>query len=291
LTPVLWHKGRFVADEEAYVSLLDRGYLLGDGVFATMRGYDGACFRPDAHLAQLARGAELFGIELPRPLADIAGLADEAARRTGTVNAYVRVTLTHGPPSGAPTLSLLAREMDLPGADDYARGVDAVTVTPRRIPPACIDGTIKTTSYAVQVIARREVAARGAAEGIQLAVDGSLACGTMSSLFVVVGDQLLTPSLESGCRAGITRGAILELAPRVDLTPTEARLDPSVLTEADEAFFTSTRIECLPIASVDGHAIGMRRDGEKYPRARSLRAALVALIQQETAERRARGAS
>lgn len=269
--------GRFVAPADAVVSLLDRGYLLGDGVFATMRGYDGACFRAGRHLAALARGAALFGIPLPVPVAELAALADDAARRTGASDAYVRVTLTRGAPDGPPTLSVVARAMDVPSADAFARGVAAITVSPRRIPPACLDGSVKSTSYGPQVLARREVERRGAAEGIQLAVDGALASGTMSNLFVVRGDTLLTPSLESGCRAGVTREAVLELAPRLFRRVSAERLAPSVLDDADEAFFTSTRVECLPIASVDAKPVGQGR----FDRTRALRDALVALIRAE----------
>lgn len=282
LTTVIHLGGRFVAPEEAVVPLLDRGYLLGDGVFATMRGYDGACFRSGAHLDQLARGACLFGIDLPASLAEIAELADEAARRTHARASYVRVTLTHGVEDGPPNLSILARPMDVPAEADYARGVATIAVTSRRIPGSCIDGTIKTTSYAAQLLARRQASLAGAGEGIMLAVDGSLACGTMANLFVVRGRDLFTPSLESGCRAGITRAAILEIAPRIGFSVHEERLDPSRLFEGDEAFFTSTRVECLPIASVDGTRIG---NGE-FHHARALRAALGALIQEETASRR-----
>ncbi len=263
------------------MSLLDHGYLLGDGVFATMRAYRGVCFRADRHLAALARGAALFGIELPSSLLQIAGLANEAARRTEEADAYIRVTLTRGAPGARPTLSVLARAMDVPSEDAYARGVSVASVSPRRIPPACLDGSIKTTSYAVQVLARREVQAKGADEGIQLAIDGALACGTMANLFVVSGDTLLTPSLESGCRAGITRGAILELAPRLFRDVREQRLDPAVLAEADEAFLTSTRVECLPIASVDGQPM-VGRGKTSFERTRVLRDAFLALVRAET---------
>jgi len=284
LQTVIYIGGKFVPAEEAKVDLLDRGYLLGDGVFATMRGYGGVCFRPHAHLSVLARGAEMLGIELPAALETIAEVADEAAARTGEEDAYVRVTLTRGPVGGTPTLSVVARAMTPPPAADYERGVAAVTVKPRRVPPACLDGTIKTTSYVAQVVARREVELRGAGEGIQLAVDGSLACGTMANLFVVLGDRLLTPSLESGCRAGVTRAAVLELAPALGLEPREERLSPSVLAEADEVFFTSTRIECLPVATVDGRAVGKG----SFDRTHALRAALEKLVRDETAARRAK---
>ena len=274
--------GRFIEPAHATVSLLDRGYLLGDGVFATMRGYDGVCFRPAHHLDEIARGAAMFGFEVPSPLDEIARLADEAARRTNVSNAYVRVTLTHGPEDVGPTLSIIARPMDVPAEDAYTRGIVAVTVKPRRIPPACIDGTIKTTSYAVQVLARREVRERNAQEGVQLTIDGALACGTMSTLFIVRGRELLTPSLESGCRAGVTRAAVLELAPQLGFTVREQRLEPAALLLADEAFFASTRVECLPIKRVDDHPIG-RGD---FERTHALRAALVALVRSDTERRR-----
>jgi branched-chain amino acid aminotransferase len=270
--------GQFVAPEDAAVSLLDRGYLLGDGVFATMRGYRGVCFRSKRHLAELARGAAIFGIDVPRSLPEVAELADEAARRTGAHDAYVRVTLTRGAPGAPPTLSILARAMDVPADDAYRRGVSVVTVTPRRIPPACLDGTIKTTSYAVQVLARREVEARGAAEGIQLAIDGTLACATMANLFVVRDGVLLTPPLESGCRAGVTRATLLELAPRLFREVREEHLEPAILEAAEEAFLTSTRVECLPIASVDGKAVGRSH----FDRTHALRDAFTALVRSET---------
>ena len=272
--------GRFVAEDEAVVSLLDRGYLHGDGVFATMRGYAGVCFRSEVHLEALERSAARFDLALPLPRGRLRALADEAAVRTGASDAYVRVTLTRGATDGAATLSILARPMDVPSEEDYAHGVSSVIVAPRRIPPACLDGTIKTTSYAVQILARREAASRGASEGIQLALDGTLACGTMSNLFVVTGDDLLTPPLETGCRAGVIRGALLELAPRLGLAPIERSLDRRALAECDEAFFASTRVECLPIAEVDGVRVG-RRETPSFSRTHGLREALRDLVRDE----------
>ena len=277
----VYFDGRFVGpnEDEARVPVIDPGYLLGEGVFATMHGYDGVCFRAERHLQILARGAALFGMTLPAGIERILAIADEAASRTRVRDAYVRVTVTRSADDTRPRLSVISRPLDVPSADDYARGVASTIVAPRRIPPACLDGTIKMTSYGPQVLARREAASKGvgAGEGIVLAIDGSLACGTMANLFVVRGDALLTPSLESGCRAGVTREAVLELAARVGLTAREERLDPAALFDADEAFFTSSRVECLPIASVDGRAIG----SGAHPRTTEIRAALRAVVTDE----------
>lgn len=284
----VYFEGRFVLPqgEEARVPLTDPGYLLGDGVFATMHGYDGVCFRAERHLAILVRGAELFGLTLPVGVDRLIAIADEAASRTRVRDAYVRVTLTRGSDDARAVLSVISRPLDVPAKEDYARGVKATVVSTRRIPPSCVDPTVKSTSYAPLVLARREARSRdvGAGEGIMLAVDGSLACGTMANLFLVKGDELYTPSLASGCRAGVTREAVLELARRVGLTPREATLPLEALFEAEEAFFTSSRVECLPIASVDGRTIGGAPDAEEVraPRTASLRSALLAVVSDES---------
>ena len=279
--------GHFVpADGEAgtagwpRVGVTDPGYLLGEGVFATMHGYDGVCFRAERHLKTLVRGAALFGMTLPTGIDRIIAIADEAASRTRVRDAYVRVTLTRTTDDERPLLTVLSRPLDVPTADDYARGVASTIVTARRIPPACLDGTVKMTSYGPQVLARREAAARGigAGEGIVLAVDGTVACGTMANVFLVKGDTLVTPSLASGCRAGVTRELVLEVAARAGLTAREESVELAALLDADEAFFTSSRVECLPIASVDGRAIG----GPDHPHAAALRSALRAVVTDET---------
>ena len=279
--------GRFVPASDpnsACVPITDRGYLLGEGVFATLRGYDGTCFRPERHLETLARGAEAFGMALPMSVDRLADLADEAAVFTGAADAYVRVTVARGADETRPVLSLLARGFDVPHDDEYANGIPVTIVSARRIPPECMDPSIKTTSYAPSVLARREAGLRGARDGIQLAIDGSLACGTMANIFLIIRDMLVTPPIATGCRAGVTREAILQIAAREGLAVREERIDPATLLQADEFFFTSTRVECLPIASVDGRVVGRSH----YPRTAALRQSLRRLIAEDTNARRSR---
>ncbi len=280
----VYFEDRFVSASDpaaARVSVTDRGYLLGEGVFATLRGYDGTCFRADRHLALLEHGAHAFGMTLPMSIERLADVADEAAAFTGASDAYVRVTVARGGEDGRPILTVLARGFDVPSADEYLHGIPVTIVSTRRIPPACMDPRIKSTSYAPSVLARREAGLRGARDGIQLAVDGAIACGTMTNIFLVKNGVLYTPSLESGCRPGITREAIFDVAAREGVELQEQRIDPIALGEVDEVFFTSTRVECLPVASVDGHPIGRGH----YPLTAALRAALRRLVKEENAAR------
>lgn len=244
------------------MSLFDRGYLLGEGAFATMRAYGGRCFRVDRYLAQLARGAEAFGLTLP---SDVRARVDECAARVG--DARVRVTVSDT------AFSIVAEPIAPPSEGDYARGIDAVTVTSRRIPPACFDASIKSLSYAPALLAQREVKQRGAQEGIQLALDGTLACGTTSNVFVIRGDELATPSVDSGCRPGIVREAVLELAPRLGLRPAERCIARDELF--DEMFLTNSRVEVLPIATLDGTRF------RSVVRTHSVHAAFTKLIERE----------
>lgn len=288
----VFFQGRFRPVEQARVPVIDPGYLLGEGVFATLRGYEGVCFRAERHLLVLSRGAAMFGLTVPMHLGRLLEVVDEAAARTRSPDAYVRVTITRSADGKEPVLSVLSRPLTTPSRDDYAIGVAATVVKARRTPPECVDGTVKMTSYAPQVLASREAASRGIGEGegIMLALDGMLACGTMANLFLVSGDTLLTPPLASGCRGGVTREAVLEVAASVGLEAREEALAPARLFEVDEAFFTSSRVECLPIRAVDGRAVGRARSSSgPHPRTRALRARLRALVATETEDARTRG--
>lgn len=262
------------ADDPA-IRLGEPGYLVGDGVFATLRARRGRCFRVDDHLAGLARGVGLFELEAPPPGALRAAL-DQAARATGAHDAYVRVTVTRTS-SGART-SVIARPLEVPTIEDKRLGVRAGVVTPRRVPPECMDPRVKTTSYAGSVLAAREATRSGWAQGLQRALDGTLACAAMANLFVVVDGALVTPPTSTGCRAGITRAVVCELARARGLAVHEARIDDAILARASEAFVTSTRVGCLGLASIAG-----ARDGLTHTLTHALDAALEARIDTETA--------
>lgn len=238
LAKVVHLNGRFVTPEEATVSLLDPGYLLGIGVFATMRADDGVCFRPEAHLALLGHGAAALDLPVPH---DVVAIADEVGRLVGGL-ARVRVTIS------ATACSVIGEPMVPPTVEDRARGVAIVSIGPRR---AADEGAFKSTSYARQVMARADATRRGAAEGLQLASDGAVSGATMANVFLRTGRVLATPSLASGCRPGVTRAAVMELAPYFGLRVEERRIEPAELRAAEEVFLTSSRIGCLAVQTLD----------------------------------------
>jgi branched-chain amino acid aminotransferase len=284
---LVWIGGRFVAPAEARVSLFDRGYLVGDSVFATLRAHGGRPFRLDAHLESLARGAEALGIALAPAGAALADRVRETLARSGLAEAAIRITLSRGEGPGgiataactAPTLSVAVRPFVPYPAEAYESGIASGLVTTRRIPPECLDPALKTGAYLPNVLARRELEARGMIEGIMRSVAGAPLSGTVSNLFLVVGGRLLTPSVESGCRPGITRGALLELAGPLGIAAEMRALNMADLDAAEEIFFSNALMEVLPVASLEGRPLA----GSAGPVTRTLADALKDLVRRETA--------
>lgn len=256
---VVYLGGRFVdSPSEASVSLYDRGYLLGDAVFETVRTYGLRPFALPDHLLRLAHGAAVLGIAIPEAIDAITTRVYEAIDRLGA-EAVVRVTLSRGDgPRGigadgyeAPQLSIIAAPLIPYPAEAHAVGIDAAIVEQRRIPAVCLDPTIKHAHYLPQILARRSL---HGLEGVMLGVDGQVVSGLVSNVMIGRAGELITPPLVSGCLPGITRDRVLKLARARGLAVREEALYPADLHQADELFFTSTLMGCLPARSLDGRA-------------------------------------
>jgi branched-chain amino acid aminotransferase len=256
--------GRFLSSRsEARVSMFDRGYLLGDSVFETIRAYRGRAFLLDRHLARLEHSAAVLGLNAGGLLASIPAIVAEALERSELSDAVLRVSISRGEgPRGIgadgydhPVLAVTVQAFQPYPAEGYQRGIATRQLSARRIPPECFDPSIKSALYLPAILARRELSTSGLIEGIQRTVDGQLASGLVSNLFLVRGGALITPSLASGCLPGITRQLVLELAKALALPAQERRIEPEELLHADEAFFTNTLMECLPIGEVDGRTL------------------------------------
>ena len=284
---LVWIGGEFVAPSAARVSLFDRGYLLGDGVFATVRAYGGRPFRLDAHLAGLAAGAAGLGIPLAPSGAALADLVRETLGRSGLGEAAIRVTLSRGPGpggiasagTGPATLSIAVRPFVPYPEAARTRGIETAFVATRRIPPECLDPAWKTANYLPNVLARRELEARGLIEGIVRSVGGAPVSGIVSNLFVVREGRLLTPSVESGCRPGIVRAALLDLARAAGIPVEERELGLDDLAAADEVFFSNSLMETLAAARLEGRELA-GPGGSVHSR---LAAAFRDLVRRETA--------
>lgn len=279
--------GRVVDASQARVSVFDRGFLFGDGVFESMRSLRGHVFRLERHLARLQQSASL--IELTLPLTEVAFRAaiDSLLQANGLREARLRLTVTRGPgrpgdyveATGPPTTVITASSFQELDPRLYERGVSVVTSSRCAIPIAAINPAIKSISRLASVLARREASRAGAFESLLLNTDGCVTEGTASNLFLVVGGALSTPATADGSLPGVTREAVIELAGKAGLHTAEERVPAARLAQAEEVFLTNTSWGVLPVAAVDGRPVA---SGLAGPVGRMLRDAYHALLIRET---------
>jgi branched-chain amino acid aminotransferase len=248
---IIWLDGALVTLDEARISPLDHGLLVGDGVFETLRVYDGVPFAWRRHYERLVTSAEGLGLTVPDTGA-LRRAGDAVLEANELRDARLRVTMTGGPAppgssrgNGTPTALVVATPVNRP------TGPSNVVVVPwtRNEGGACAG--LKTISYAENVRALAFAEARGADEAIFTNTRGELCEATGSNVFVVRDGVARTPPVDTGCLLGVTRGLLLEIGERIE----EATLSLTDLRDADEAFLSSTVREVQPIATVDGRAL------------------------------------
>ena len=261
----IYLNGRIVQEERARISVFDRGFLYGDGVFETVRIHEGHSMWLDRHLARLADSCRQ--IRLPLPDKQWPAIFQKVIDKNRVDHALIRLTLSRGgrggesatPDAGAgPTVVLFPRPLPHVTPAQRRKGVKLTIVTIRRPSPLSHPAQAKTLNYLNNLLAKQEAAERDAFEGLMLTTGGHLAECSMSNVFFIKDRVLYTPSLACGVLPGITREVVLEVAPTLGLQPREGRYRPESLYEADECFLTSSGVGILPVETIDGRPFPKR---------------------------------
>jgi len=276
-----WLDGRIVEAAEARVSIRDRGLLYGEGVFDTMRVYNGRPFHLHEHLKRFFEAGAVVGCNPPYPQSEIERAILTLLEVTGLSEAYLRLTMTRGAggvgmqPSAdcAPTVFVMVRPLLASPARYYTAGVRAIISDIRRNETSPLS-RIKSLNYLDSLLVRRQAKEAGVDEGLMLNTRDYLAEAAASNLFIVKDEVLITPDLDSGILPGITRSVVLRLARESGLAWEERPVRPDELAEADEAFLTNSLIEVAPLVEVEGRPVGNGRPGEITLRLHSLYRAL-----------------
>ncbi len=254
---------------EAKISVFDRGFLYGDSAFEVMRTYAGEPFREREHLQRLQGSCERLLIPVTSSLESWSRDLHRTIAASGLPECYLRVMVTRGVGSlgldiadaHEPSTLVFALPLHLPAATIYAQGIAVGLVRVGRT----VDGTAaagaKASNYLASLLALHEVKQRGCAEAIVVDGSGQVAEGATSNVFAVRRGQLLTPPLEAGILAGITRQTVIELAERAGIPLSIRRLFPDELTQADEVFITSSVREIMPVVRVDDAQVGDGKPG------------------------------
>jgi len=290
----VWVDGALHPASGAHVSVFDRGFQLGDGVFETLRARAGRVAELDAHAVRLRHSADGLGIVLPADVEALLarGIADllAAEQLDGTDDdASLRVTVSRGrwlsrallPPADEPLIPTVAIQAWrlAPPAEGAVGGVSVVVSAVRRDPQNPLLA-LKTTSRAEYVYAALEARRTGADEVVFATVDGHLSEASTANLFLVRRSadgvvELATPSLDCAILAGTTRTWLLRWAERAGLRPVEARLPVDDLRRADEVFLSSSVAGIRPVLAVGGEPVGDGSPGPWTIRARREREAFL----------------
>jgi len=278
--------GAIVDEREALIPAGDRGVLFGDGIFETMRAYSGKPFRMDRHLERLRAGCRdlrLSGFPSDKELGNAIGELYRLNVVSG--DAYVRITLTGGlfdgnrsmQRSNPPNVYIMVKPLEGYPLEWYERGMRVVISSVRTNEGSPLS-RIKSNNYLDNLMAKQEAKDRGADDAVMLNSGGFLTEGTSSNLFLVHRGKVVTPGVECGLLPGVTREAVMELCEEYGVTCETAFLVLDDLMQADEAFFSVSTGELVPIAEVEGSSIGFRCPGTITIR---LSAAYRALVKKE----------
>jgi branched-chain amino acid aminotransferase len=263
-----------IADQaHAVVSVFDHGFLYGEGVYETLRTYSGQPFLFDRHMRRLRKSASMLALSVPPANEDIDRRFREtmAAAGLGTQGreAYLRILVTRGigeltydpAACGEPSIVIIAKPHVDPPIEAFERGVMVALVDIVRNHPGSVNPLIKSNNLLNNALAMQEAFRRGAFEGVMRNYRGELAECTTANLFIVKNGEALTPPLDAGLLAGITREYLFEVGEHVGIKVREQTLRDADLFGADEAFLTSTTRELVPIEHVDQRTIGDGRPG------------------------------
>jgi branched-chain amino acid aminotransferase len=263
--------GKFVPAAEATVSVFDRSFVYGDGVFEGIEVENGGIFKLDAHVDRLYRSAAFLRIAIPIPKSEMQAAIVEVVRRSELRDGYVRPLVSRGAGPlglervaelGPPTVVVMPQHRPRKEARTYR----AVILATRRTPAQCLDPRVKSNNYLNNVLGKFEQLDAGADAGIFLDVDGfvSECCG--ENVFAVRDGRVATPPA-TRTLDGITRQTVIALARDAGIGVAETEMTRYDLYSADEVFLTATLSGIGYIVQIDGRPIG---DSEPGPVSRRL---------------------
>jgi branched-chain amino acid aminotransferase len=271
--------GDFIPEEQAKVSILDRGFLYGDGLFEVMSVFRGRPFRWNDHMTRLHQGAAFLKIRVPFAADELRERARQLIERNRMTEGLLRLTLSRGvgvrgySPAGAehPTLTMTLHPVRETKGEPPP--VWRVITASFRLPAGEALAQFKTCNKLSQVLARAEADARGADEALLLNTDGEVVEGSSSNLFWLAKETVNTPPLAAGILAGVTRVAVLEICRKLGVPIREMGITPAELRRADGVFLSLSSRGVVEAGWLDDEPLG------RSPLAQKLRTTYVEVTQ------------
>ncbi len=256
--------GKYCKSEEALVSIEDRGFIFGDGVYEVMRCYKGNLFEIEEHLLRLERSASRIALPLPYSGGEIGDICNNLVQKSKARDAilYLQVTrgiaprVHHFPSSISPTVMMKVYEIDEKEVLERKNGVKAISLPDERWDNC----DIKCINLLPNVLAKEKARSEGAYEAIFVGSEGVSECAS-SNVFCVSEGTVFTAPLGKKILAGISRGAVLKLAQEQGIEVELSYPSLALLQSAEEIFITNTVDEVTPVTDLDGKTVGKGKAG------------------------------
>jgi aminodeoxychorismate lyase len=258
MTMTVFLNGEFVPEERAVISVFDRGFLYGDGLFEGIRVFNGKPFRWRLHWERFQHGAKFLRITAPFSAEVVGGFAKRLIAENQMPNSLLRLTLSRGigargySPKNAERPTFVMATYPMPVVEPSNPPAWRVFISSFRLPAGEPLARFKNLNKLPQVLARAEADADGADEALLLNSDGYVVEGSTSNLFWIRDETVYTPPLPSGILPGVTRAAVLELCGKVGIAARESNIMPGELHQMDGAFLSLSSTGIAEIAFLNG---------------------------------------
>ncbi|MFA4981903.1 MAG: branched-chain-amino-acid transaminase [Candidatus Omnitrophota bacterium] len=265
----IWMNGKFVGGERAKISVFDRGFLYGDGVFETMRSYAGKVFCLDEHVRRLSSSMKAVRIRPPYSEKRLKDIVRKCLEVNKLKSAYIRLAITRGEgrfgiyytDAFTPNVVIVAKEFGPYPGWMHSQGISACVVGVRQNEYSPVS-YVKSMNFLNYILARFDAKDKGCDEAILTNTRGLIAEAATSNIFLVKSGTIIAPSLDTGIVPGITRDVVIRIARKMRITVKEKKVTRSEMLGADEAFLTNSLVEILPVTKIDGRRIGEGIPGE-----------------------------
>ncbi len=260
--------GNLIPENEAFIPVKNSGFLYGDGFFETIKVHKGRIFLLDEHILRLylslsffnyrILGLQDFKNEIKQNIDELIQIKNLAAK-----DAFVKIVVCRGEyknrmdykTSQESLIIIFAEEFKGYPAAAYSDGVDIVISSIKRVSYQNEIYRHKALSYFENIFSRNEAISKGASESIFISADDFILEGSVSNIFLIKKETVLTPSLDFNILAGIIREKILKICHDNNIEAKEGKLKPKDLNEADEIFITNSLIGILPVKKIEDYVL------------------------------------
>ena len=269
MTNFIFLNDKIIPDTDGSISTGDRGLLYGDGIYETLRSYNGNPFKLSEHLERMRNSASLLRISFEHTNIEICEWINELIEKNRCQDAYIRITLSRGAGGGRlqmdnnidPTTLIQVKALTPYDRNLYDKGMSLVVSDYRRS-TSCPISCHKSTNLLQSILQKEEANKRSAHETIVLNTDGYVAECVVSNIFMVSDGSVVTPSLDTNILPGITRKMVLDICRDSSIPVSEECFEIDRLVNSDEVFITNSLMEIMPVSKIDDSKIGKAVPGK-----------------------------